>query len=94
MISIIIFKKNILDELKNKGYTTYILQKKVGIPSAITTKLKKNDAMTFNMETIYKICTLLDCQPGDILEYVPDDEGAELAAQAAAVSKKADSIGG
>ena len=88
MISIIIFNINILDALKNKGYTTYILQKKVGISAAITTKLKKNDAMTFNMETICKICELLDCQPGDILEYVPDDATAELAAQAAAVSKK------
>ena len=88
MVFIIIFKGNILDELKNKGYTTYILQKKVGIPSAITTKLKKNDAMTFNMETIYKICTLLDCQPGDILEYVPDDESAELAITAEEAANK------
>lgn len=44
--------------------------------------------MSFNVVTIDKICTLLDCQPGDILEYVPDDEGAELAAQAEEATNK------
>lgn len=90
MILIIIFNVNVQDTLKNKGYTTYILQKKLKIPGAVVDKLKNNDPMVFNMVTINKICALLDCQPGDILEYVPDDSTAELAAQAAEVSKKAE----
>ena len=90
MILIIIFNVNLQDTLKNKGYTTYILQKKLKIPGAVVDKLKNNDPMVFNMVTINKICALLDCQPGDILEYVPDDSTAELAAQAAEVSKKAE----
>lgn len=90
MISIIIFNVNVQDTLKNKGYTTYILQKKLKVPGAVVDKLKNNDPMVFNMVTINKICALLDCQPGDILEYVPDDSTAELAAQAAEVSKKAE----
>lgn len=28
-------------------------------------------------DTIDQLCKLLDCQPGDIMEYVPDDEGAD-----------------
>lgn len=86
---IIIFNENIQDALKNKGFTTYFLQKKLKIPASVVTKIHNNDAMAFNMVTINKICALLDCQPGDILEYVPDDSTAELAAQAAEVSKKA-----
>lgn len=34
--------------------------------------LTKGRSITF--ETLNKICKYLDCQPGDILEYVPDDE--------------------
>ena len=90
MILIIIFNENIQNALKSKGFTTYILQKKLKIPGAVVTKIHNNDAMVFNMVTINKICALLDCQPGDILEYVPDDSTAELAAQAAEVSKKAE----
>ena len=90
MILIIIFNVNVQDTLKNKGYTTYILQKKLKIPGAVVDKLKNNDPMVFNMVIINKICALLDCQPGDILEYVPDDSTAGLAAQAAEVSKKAE----
>lgn len=80
---IIIFNINIQNALKNKGLTSYVLQKKIGMTAVITTKLNKNDAMIFNMATIDKICALLDCQPGDILEYVPDDKSAELAARLA-----------
>ena len=92
MILIIIFNENIQNALKSKGFTTYILQKKLKIPGAVVTKIHNNDAMVFNMVTINKICALLDCQPGDILEYVPDDSTAELAAQAAEVSKKSGGI--
>ena len=38
--------------------------------SATTTKLKKNETIT--TETINKLCQLLHCQPGDIMEYVED----------------------
>jgi len=30
------------------------------------------------LETLNAICKALDCQPGDILEFVPDEEGDEL----------------
>ncbi len=29
---------------------------------------------TINSDTINRLCSLLDCQPGDIMEYVPDHE--------------------
>ena len=52
-------------------------------------QIRNNDAIKLSLSTIDKICELLCCQPGDIIEYVPDDSTAELAAQAAEVSKKA-----
>ena len=34
----------------------------------------KNGTKGLDSKTINKLCELLDCQPGDILEYVPDEE--------------------
>lgn len=33
--------------------------------------LTKNRSVT--VDTIMKLCEILNCQPGDILEYIPDD---------------------
>lgn len=42
-----------------------------GISPAIVDKmLNDGDVSTV---TINKVCKLLDCQPGDIMEYIPDD---------------------
>ena len=38
--------------------------------------LKTNKARAIRFSTLESICRQLDCQPGDLLEYVPDDEGA------------------
>ena len=37
--------------------------------------LKNNKARAVRFSTLEAICKALDCQPGDILEYVPDEEG-------------------
>lgn len=52
------------------SYTTFLRAN--GFYSATTTKLKKNQTIT--TETINKLCQLLHCQPGDIMEYVEDTE--------------------
>ena len=36
--------------------------------------LKTNKARAIRFSTLDSICRELDCQPGDLLEYVPDDE--------------------
>ena len=36
--------------------------------------LKNGKAKAIKVDTLNKICRVLDCQPGDILEYVPSDE--------------------
>jgi len=36
--------------------------------------LKNNRAKAIRFSTLNALCRELDCQPGDILEYIPDDE--------------------
>lgn len=50
------------------------LSEKVGITMANISILKNGKAKAIKLDTLNKICKALDCQPGDILEYVPDEE--------------------
>ena len=45
----------------------------VGITMANMSILKTGKAKAIRFQTLDKICEALHCQPGDILEYVPDD---------------------
>ena len=47
---------------------------KVDITLANLSILKNNKAKAVRFSTLEAICKALDCQPGDILEYVSDDE--------------------
>ena len=46
----------------------------VDITLANLSILKNNKAKAVRLSTLEAICKALDCQPGDILEYVPDEE--------------------
>ena len=49
------------------------LSEKVGITMANLSILKNGKAKAIRVSTMEAICKALDCQPGDILEYSPDD---------------------
>ena len=51
------------------------LSQKVDVTMANLSILKNNKAKAVRFSTLEAICKALDCQPGDILEYVPDNEG-------------------
>lgn len=51
------------------------LSERVGISLANLSILKNDRARAVRFSTLEAICRALDCQPGDLLEYVPDDEG-------------------
>lgn len=56
------------------------LAREVDITLANLSILKNNKAKAVRLTTLDAICRALDCQPGDLLEYVPDGEekgGAE-----------------
>ena len=48
------------------------LSAKVDITLANLSILKNNKAKAVRFSTLEAICKALDCQPGDLLEYVPD----------------------
>jgi len=50
------------------------LSERVGITLANISILKNGHARAIRFETLSGICRALNCQPGDILEYVPDEE--------------------
>ena len=50
------------------------LSEKVGITMANISILKNGKAKAVKLSTLDSICKALQCQPGDILEYVPDEE--------------------
>ena len=53
------------------------LSERVGITQANLSILKNGRARAVRFDTLDKICRVLDCQPGDILEYREGDEKAE-----------------
>lgn len=58
--------------MKDKGIKKIDLRQKYKINPKTVDSLVNNRSVT--VETIMLLCKILDCQPGDIMEYVPDDE--------------------
>lgn len=50
------------------------LSERVGITLANLSILKNNHAKALRFSTLDAICQALDCQPADILEYIPDEK--------------------
>ena len=49
------------------------LAERIGITPANLSILKNQKAKAIRFSTLNEICRVLDCQPGDILEFVPDE---------------------
>ncbi|WP_080146008.1 helix-turn-helix domain-containing protein [Marinilactibacillus piezotolerans] len=52
------------------------LSERVGIANVNLSKIKTGKVSAVRFSTLNALCTVLECQPGDILEFVPD-EGSE-----------------
>lgn len=50
------------------------LSEQVDVTIANLSVLKTNKAKAVRFSTLEAICKALECQPGDILEYVPEEE--------------------
>ena len=50
------------------------LAEKVGITNVNLSKLKTGKVVAVRFSTLNEICRVLNCQPGDILEYVEEEE--------------------
>jgi putative transcriptional regulator len=53
------------------------LSEAIGITLPNLSILKTNKARAIRFSTLAAICRELDCQPADLLEYVPDEETGE-----------------
>ncbi|PJH78929.1 helix-turn-helix domain-containing protein [Streptococcus thermophilus] len=61
-------------ELAKKKMSSGELAERIGITPANLSVLKTGKAKAIRFTTLDAICKELDCQPGDILEYRPDEE--------------------
>ena len=68
----IIINLDVVMAQRKKGLTE--LSKGGDITMANLSILKNNKAKAIRFSTLEAICKALDCQPGDIIEYVPDEE--------------------
>lgn len=67
----IVYKIDILAALKEKGYNTNRLRKEKLLSEGVIQSLRENKYIA--LQNISKICELLDCQPGDLMEYVKEE---------------------
>lgn len=69
------YKVDILSALKSAGYTSYRIRQEGILSQSTLQKLRQGIGVSW--ENIETICRLLQCQPGDIIEYVADNESGE-----------------
>ena len=50
------------------------LAERIGISPVNLSRIKMGKISAVRFSTLDAICQALDCQPGDLLEYIPDDE--------------------
>lgn len=61
------YKINVLEELKAAGYSTYRLRQEKIFGERTMQKFRKGEIV--NADNLAVVCKLLNCQPGDIMEY-------------------------
>ncbi len=70
----ITYRIDVLTALKEAGYSSYRIRKEKLMGEATLQKIRSNTPVSW--ENIAIICKLLNCQPGDILKYVPEENPA------------------
>ena len=65
---------NLDQVLKKKNMTSKELAGRIGITEANLSILKTGKAKGIRFNTLASICKELDCQPGDLLKYVYNEE--------------------
>ena len=68
----LIYKIDVLAILKEKGYNTNRLRKDKLLAEGVIQSLREKKPISW--ANLARICELLNCQLGDIIEYIPDNE--------------------
>ena len=58
--------------MKEKGVSQYALIKTYGVSPGQITRMKRNESVSTH--TIEVFCKILDCDVGDIMEYIAEDK--------------------
>jgi len=64
------YKVNIMDKLKEKGYSSTRLRKEKLLGESYMSQLRRGDMISW--AALDTVCTLLECQPGEIIEHKID----------------------
>ena len=68
------YKFDVLAALKDRGYSSYKIRQQKLMGESTLQQLRRGELVSW--ENIGRICQLLQCQPGDLLEYAePDNTG-------------------
>lgn len=65
------YRFNVMEKLKEIGYNSKRLRDEKLLGESYMTQLRRGDLVSW--KTIDTLCRLLDCQVGDLVEYVPED---------------------
>lgn len=64
------YKFDVLEALKAAGYSSYKLRREKILGERVIQQLREGEFVSW--KTIDTLCDLLKCQPGDIVEHIPD----------------------
>ena len=67
------YKVDVMAELKRKGYTSTKIREDKLIGQSYLQQLRHGELVSW--KTFDTICSLLECQPGDLVEYVQEPDG-------------------
>ena len=70
----IVYKFNVLTALKEKGYSSYKLRKDKILGENVIQQLRSGEPVSWT--TIEKLCSILNCQPGDLVAFVECNDAA------------------
>ena len=65
------YKVDIMAELKKKGYSSTKIREEKLIGQSYLQQIRHGELVSW--KTIDTICSLLECQPGDLIEYVQEN---------------------
>ena len=66
------YKIDIMAELKKRGYSSTRIREEKLIGQSYLQQIRHGELVSW--KTLNTICTLLECQPGDLIEYIKDYE--------------------
>lgn len=66
------YKEDILKALKEKGYNTNKIRTEGLLSQSTLQKFRNQQGISW--DSLEVLCRLLQCQPGDLIEYVPEEK--------------------